>query len=93
MVLVKSPPPAPEIHQGHQGLFSRFLAVDEDLIVYKVVAFRPQDIDDAEKLLDLHTRSIRIPRVRRLVHQFCEVLEDTARLETLDRLLRQRALT
>jgi hypothetical protein len=65
----------------------------EDLIVYKIVAFRPRDIDDAEKLLDLHGKSIQIQRVRRLVQQFCEVLEDTARLSTLDRILRERRLT
>jgi hypothetical protein len=69
------------------------VAQAEDLIVYKIVAFRPRDIDDAEKLLDLHGRGIRVQRVRRIVHQFCEVLDDTARLSTLDRLLRQRRLT
>jgi hypothetical protein len=69
------------------------VAQAEDLIVYKIVAFRPRDIDDAEKLLDLHGRSIRIQRVRRVVRRFCETLEDTARLSTLDRLLGQRGLT
>ncbi|MGH9324604.1 MAG: hypothetical protein ACRD3V_32555, partial [Vicinamibacteria bacterium] len=67
------------------------VAQAEDLIVYKIVAFRPRDIDDAEKLLNLHGRGIRIQRVRRLVQQFCEVLDDTARLETLDRLLGHRS--
>jgi len=56
------------------------------------VAFRPRDIDDAEKLLNLHHGEIQIARVRRLVQQFCEALEDTARLETLDRLLKRLGL-
>ena len=64
----------------------------EDLVVYKIVAFRPRDIDDAEKLLNLHHGEIQIARVRRLVQQFCEALEDTARLETLDRLLKRLGL-
>jgi predicted nucleotidyltransferase len=64
----------------------------EDLVVYKIVASRPRDIDDAEKLLNLHGGEIQIARVRRLVQQFCEVLEDTARLETLDRLLKRLSL-
>jgi hypothetical protein len=64
----------------------------EDLVVYKILASRPRDIDDAEKLLNLHGRVIQIARVRRLVQQFCEVLEDTNRLETLDRLLKRLGL-
>jgi hypothetical protein len=69
------------------------VAQAEDLIVYKVVAFRPRDLDDAEKLLDLHGKNIRVKRVRRIVKQFCETLEDAARLETLDRLLRRQGET
>ncbi len=65
------------------------VARPEDLVVYKVLAFRPRDIDDVEKLLNLHGASIRIDRVRRLVRQFCDVLEDRSRLETLDGLLRR----
>jgi predicted nucleotidyltransferase len=68
------------------------VAQAEDLIVYKIVAFRPRDIDDAEKLLNLYGTGIKIGRLRRLVQQFCEVLEDTGRLETLDRLLRRLGL-
>lgn len=64
----------------------------EDLVVYKVLAFRPRDVDDVEKLLNLHGTSIRIDRVRRLVRQFCDLLEDTSRLETLDSLLRKLGL-
>ena len=64
----------------------------EDLVVYKIVAFRPRDLDDAEKLLNLHGRVIQVARVRRLVQQFCEVLEDNNRLETLDRLLKRLGL-
>ncbi len=47
---------------------------------------------DAEKLLNLHGKVIQIARVRRIVQQFCDVLEDKARLEALDQLLRRLGL-
>ena len=78
-----------EIDYGHVRIP---VARAEDLVVYKIVASRPRDLDDAEKLLNLHGKKIEIERVRRLVRQFCEVLEDTTRLQTLDRLLKRLGL-
>ena len=58
----------------------------EDLVIYKLVANRPRDIDDAEGILALYS-SIDIDRVRRIVGEFAHVLEDNERLQTLERLL------
>jgi len=64
----------------------------EDLIIYKLVAARPRDLDDAEKLLLLYGGSLDIARIRRVIREFAEVLEDPARLEALERLLRATGL-
>lgn len=63
----------------------------EDLLIYKLVASRPRDVDDAEQLLLLHGRTMDLVRVRRVLGDFCETLEDESRMATFDRLL-QRAL-
>lgn len=64
----------------------------EDLLIYKLVAARPRDLDDAEKLLLLHGRAMDLARVRRIVAEFAEVLEDRARVDALDRLLARTGL-
>jgi len=64
----------------------------DDLVVYKLVAARPRDVDDAEKLLAIHGRTLDLPRVRRLLEEFCRALEDPSRLETFERLLRTTGL-
>lgn len=64
----------------------------EDLVIYKIVASRPRDVDDAEKLLLLHGSTADVARMRRIVGEFCEVLEDRARERTLAELLRRAGL-
>lgn len=61
----------------------------EDLVVYKLIASRPQDIDDAEGLLTLHGSTMDIAHVRQAVAEFARVLEDEERPRTLERLLRE----
>jgi len=61
----------------------------EDLVIYKLVAARPRDVDDAEGLLLLHARSIDLARVRRVVTEFAALLEDDERPRLLERLLRK----
>ena len=53
----------------------------------KLVAARPRDLEDAEKLLLLYGSSLDIPRIRRIVQEFAEALEDVARVQALERLL------
>jgi hypothetical protein len=64
----------------------------EDLVIYKVVASRPRDVDDAEKLLLLHGPAVDVVRARRIVAQFCDALEDRTRERTLADLLRRAGL-
>ncbi len=65
------------------------VARPEDLIVYKAVAFRPQDQQDIERLLTLYRDDIDLNRVRRLVHEFAEALEEPDRLSQFEQLIRQ----
>lgn len=58
-----------------------------DLLIMKVVAHRPKDVGDAEALVRLHP--VDFIRARRVLAEFCAVLEDDSRLQTLDRLERQ----
>lgn len=61
----------------------------EDLVIYKLVACRPQDVEDAEGLLLLYGREMNLGRVRGLIQQFSEVLDNSIHSETLERLLRK----
>lgn len=45
------------------------VARPEDLVIYKVLAARPLDLQDAESLLVLHRASINVDRVRRVVSE------------------------
>jgi hypothetical protein len=62
----------------------------EDLIIYKLVASRPRDIEDAERLILLYANEIDTGRIRKILTEFCQVLEDESRLRTLERLLALR---
>jgi hypothetical protein len=59
----------------------------EDLVIYKLVANRPRDIQDAEGLLVLYSDSIDADRIRRTVGEFARALDDEERLGILERLL------
>jgi hypothetical protein len=61
----------------------------EDLLIYKLVACRPLDIEDAEGLLLLYGKEMDLDRVRDLIRQFSEVLDEPNRTEVLERLLRK----
>lgn len=61
----------------------------EDLVIYKVIASRPKDLQDAEGLLVLHAPMMDLGRVRRVVKQYAEVLEDDKRPKVLERLIRK----
>ena len=68
------------------------VAQAEDLVIYKLLACRPRDIDDAEKLLLLYGNKVRLERVRHVLREFCEVLEDTKSLQTLEEILKRTKL-
>jgi predicted nucleotidyltransferase len=65
------------------------VAVAEDLVVYKVVAWRDRDRADVERLLAAHRGAIDLDRVRGLVRQFAEALDEPGRVAEFERLVRR----
>lgn len=65
------------------------LARPEDLVVYKAVAWRPIDRKDIDELLLLHLDQIDLPRVRHVIEQLAEALDDTDRLAGFDEAVRR----
>jgi hypothetical protein len=63
------------------------VAIAEDLIVYKVVAWRDRDRADVERLLRLHGPTIDIARVRGLVAEFASALDEPERIADFERLV------
>ena len=61
----------------------------EDVLIYKVIASRPKDLQDAEGLLVLHGPAMDMDRVRRIVKQYADVLDDDERPQALERLIRK----
>jgi predicted nucleotidyltransferase len=62
------------------------IAQPEDLIIFKAVAWRPQDQQDVERLLALHGHRIDLERIRRHVKELGDALE-VDRLRDLDRVI------
>jgi hypothetical protein len=60
----------------------------EDLIIYKTIAFRPQDQQDIERLLVLHGTRVDLARIRRTVAEFAEAMEEPERVAGLERIVR-----
>lgn len=65
------------------------VALPEDLVVLKAVAWRDQDRSDVERLLVRHADSIDIARVRRVVAEFAAVLEAPERIRELEAVIRR----
>ena len=65
------------------------VVVAEDLVVYKVVAWRDRDRADVERLLAAHGDSIDLERVRDLVRQFAAALDEPERVDEFERLVRR----
>jgi hypothetical protein len=64
----------------------------EDLVIYKMVAGRPRDLDDVANLLLVHGRTMNLRRLRSVVADFAAALEDSERPAALERLLREAGL-
>lgn len=69
------------------------VARPEDLVIYKMVASRPLDLDDVEALLALHGGAIDLGRVRRIVTELAAALDDDERPRRLEALIRQAGLS
>jgi hypothetical protein len=63
------------------------VAQPQDLIVYKAVAWRDRDKADIERLLLLHGHELDLERIRDLVRQFAEALEEPERIREFEALL------
>ncbi len=63
------------------------VAVPEDLVIYKALAWRDQDRYDIEQLLTLHGDRIDLERVRAFVREFSQILGAPERVSEFDRLL------
>jgi hypothetical protein len=64
------------------------VAQPEDLIIYKAVAWRPQDQQDVERLLFLHGARMDLARVRRHVRDLGEAMEQD-RVRELETMIRR----
>lgn len=64
----------------------------EDLVVYKAVAWRDRDRSDVEELLALHGSGMNLERVRRLVREFAELLDDPGRVVEFEGLVSRAGL-
>jgi predicted nucleotidyltransferase len=65
------------------------VALAEDLVVYKAVAWRERDRADVERLLTQHGDRIDLARVRRIVQEFAEALGMPERIAELDAVIRR----
>lgn len=59
----------------------------EDLVIYKAVDWRDRDRADVERLLVLHGPRVNLGRIRAIVGQIAEVLEEPARLGELEAII------
>lgn len=76
------------IEISYMGTAIRIPAPD-DLLIYKLVAARPRDLEDAENLLLLYGLRLDFTRIRDVIGQFAEALDDPGRLETWDSMVRR----
>ena len=63
----------------------------EDLVIYKAVAWRPEDQKDVERLVTLHGATMDLDRIRRVVGEFA-ALDDGERVQQVENVLK-RALS
>ncbi|MGH7894117.1 MAG: DUF6036 family nucleotidyltransferase, partial [Candidatus Binatia bacterium] len=63
------------------------VALAQDLVVYKAVAWRDRDRTDIERLMRAHAREIDFAYVRRMVREFADALGEPERVEEFERLL------
>ena len=65
------------------------VAQAEDLVIYKAVAWRERDRSDIERLLLRHGHVVDLARIRTLVRQFAEALDEPERVEQFEALVRR----
>ena len=58
-------------------------------MIYKCVAWRPQDQQDVERLLTLHGRRMDLVRVTRIVAELAAAMDEPERLAALEQVIRR----
>ncbi len=58
----------------------------DDLLIYKLVASRPRDLDDVERLFAAHRHAVDVDRVSRAIADFSALLDDTSRIDAWKRI-------
>lgn len=61
----------------------------EDMVIYKMVAYRPEDLRDIEELLLRYIDTINLRRVKKVVSQFANILERPEMVKNLEALIRK----
>jgi hypothetical protein len=64
----------------------------EDLVIHKMVAARPRDVDDVERVLARHGSTADLERIEAVVEEFARALDDRTRPEILSGLLKRLGL-
>jgi hypothetical protein len=65
------------------------MATAEDLVIYKALAWRDRDRSDIERLIVLYGKDMNLQKVRDMMVQFAEILEDPQRVQEFDTLVRR----
>jgi hypothetical protein len=71
------------------GSVSMPVAVAQDLVIYKAVAWRERDRMDIERLLRSHAQDIDLDYVRRIVGEFAAALDEPERMAALEEIIRR----
>ncbi|MEM9691733.1 MAG: hypothetical protein AAGA56_04255 [Myxococcota bacterium] len=59
----------------------------EDLVIYKALAWRPRDQDDVEALLVVEGRAMNLDRIRHVVAELSDALDDPDRRDELEAMI------
>jgi hypothetical protein len=65
------------------------MATAEDLVIYKALAWRDRDRSDIERLIVLYGKEMNLQKVRDMMVQFAEILEEPQRVQEFDALVRR----
>jgi hypothetical protein len=65
------------------------VATPEDLLIYKVLAWRDRDRYDIEQLLTLYGDAVDLEKIRNFVREFAQILEDPGRVDGFEAILRR----
>jgi hypothetical protein len=77
------------VQRSFGGVLLRVASV-EALVVYKMVAARARDLEDVEQLLAARGSEVDLDRVRSVIEEFSEVLEDSTRMTLFENIIARR---